>query len=101
MIEKIRIDMAAITGRDMIAADELLPEGVKLGFALAEQDFRAFYALATVMVRRTTNPDFTYDQALDLPFSALDVVNTEDDVPGEVFAASNGGAPQSSLAAGS
>ena len=99
-MSKVRIDMAGLTGRDMIAADELLPDDVKLGKALAEQDFRAFYALATVVIRRTTNPDMTYDDALDMPFADLDIVNSEDDAAGEVFAASNGGTPRASLAAG-
>ena len=93
-MSKIRIDMDSLTMREMIDAAKLLPPGVKY-----EDGGPAVMPAMVAIIMRRTDPSFTYDQALDMRMSDLDMKG--DDDTGEASAATNGTAPLSSLAAGS
>lgn len=61
-------------------------------------NFRQTAALACITKRRT-DPDFTYEQALDLKTKDLDIISLEDDNP-EARSGNTGVLPLASLATG-
>lgn len=77
MTEKIRVDVAEMSLREMAEAIELAGDENAPGF-----NFRQTAALACI-VKRRTDPTFTYEQALELKIGELDIVNDEaPEVPG-------------------
>jgi hypothetical protein len=88
--EKVRIDMADLTLGELAEVGELL--GMSLQDAMTgPAQPRAVAALACVVARRT-DPAYTFDQALALHMTDLEIVNAPD-AAGEPSAGSNGAAP--------
>jgi hypothetical protein len=83
MTKKIRVDVSEMTLRDMAETQEVAGDPDGPGF-----NFRQTAALAWLVVRRT-DPTFTYEQALDLKISDLDIVEQ----PPEVLRGDTGAAP--------
>lgn len=86
---KLRLDMADLTLGELAQVADLL--GVSLQDALTgTAQPRAIAAIACV-VKQRDDPGFTFDQALELKMSDIEVVNADPDAEGEAPAASNGG----------
>lgn len=94
MTDKIRVDLASLTLRQLDEIADLLG-GVPLAKVMETQQGRGLAAVACV-VKRRTDPTFSLEDALDLPMDALDVVN----LPETVGDGSNGDAPRPSPASG-
>lgn len=80
MTEKIRVDVSEMTLGEMAEAVEVAGNESASGF-----NFRQTAALAWIAMRRT-DPTFTYEQALLLKMSDLDIVGEDanPEVPGGV-----------------
>lgn len=91
-MDKIRVDASELTLGEMAEVGELVGENdtEKPGVG-----FRYTAAMAYVTKRRS-DPNFTYDDALNLKMSELDMVES----PPEASGAGNGAAPQPSPAPG-
>jgi hypothetical protein len=86
---RIRVDAADLTLREHAAA-------VQAAEPFKDHPAAADYVVAGMVwqTRLRTDPSYTYDQALDLKFSDLDIVGAE--VVGEVQGVSDGAPPLSS-----
>jgi hypothetical protein len=80
--------MDALSLRDMVRASKLLGQSVSAVLDGPEREL-GMAALAAAVAQRE-HPDFTLDDALDLPMGDLVVVNAT----GEASAGSNGEGPQ-------
>lgn len=76
MTDKLRLDMADLTLGELAQVGDLL--GVSLTEAMqGPQQTRAMAAIACVVMQRT-NPAATFQDALQLRMSDLEVVNADD-----------------------
>lgn len=92
MTEKIRVDVQDMTLEEMAETLELAGDSNSKGF-----NFRQTAAMVCVIKRRT-DPEFTYEQALKLKLGDLDIVNAEE-AP-EALGGATGVVPPLSLASG-
>jgi hypothetical protein len=95
--DKIRVDANELTlAEHGEAARVAAAHGIKPDDPAAQ-----FYSVAAMawLIHRRVDATFTYEQALQLKMSDLDLV--QGDEGPEVLAASNGGVPQSSPVSGS
>ena len=90
---KLRVDLSLLTGRDYIAIEEVTGKPVTESLSGAAGIFAAVWRL-----KLRDDPTFTYDQALDLSFGDIDIVNQ--DAEGEARAAGNGAALSASPVSG-
>jgi len=90
---KLRVDPAELTGRDLIAIEEATGKPMAEVMGSAAGIFAALWRL-----KLRDDPTFTYDQALDVPLSHIEVVNQ--DAEGEALAAGNGAPPSVSPVSG-
>jgi hypothetical protein len=88
---KIVVDASELTLREMAELSAVAGD-----FEAPGSNFRFTAALAWAMKRRT-DPDFTFEQALDLKMGDLDIVGEADP---EVLAANIGGKPPASVEPG-
>lgn len=95
MTDKLRVDQSEITLGELADVEEML--GRSLSSAFEGGQARAIAALVWVIKRRT-EPDYPFDEALKVKIGDLDVV-----VPGsspEAPSGDNGQSPLESLASG-
>lgn len=92
---RLRLDHGDITLQEMADAEEVL--GCSLATAFERSQAKAIAALAWI-VKRRDDPTFTFDQALALRMSDLDIVTPGS--PGEVPGGGNGLSPPASPASG-
>lgn len=76
--ERLRIDPELLTPRDMLRAKVLL-DG-RNPYEVANDPAEAVPLTIWCLMSRT-NPEFTWDQALDFPFSRLDMASDEPPPP--------------------
>ena len=88
MTDPVKIDAADLTLGELAELEETM--GTSLDQIMEQSQARGIAGIAW-LVRRRDVPDFTFDDALALRMSDLEMITA-----GEVPAATNGGAPRSS-----
>lgn len=88
MTEPMKIDASELTLRELAELEEEL--GTPLAGLMEKSQAHGLAGIAW-LVKRRTDPDFTFDDALDLKMGDLEMI-----AAGEAPAATNGGTLQSS-----